>query len=422
MRTTLLSTALLISIAASSQTYFYINSIAVDPQAPTTSDMVTIEMMGDLSSTGAFVSNASAVVSGNTVSISITAEDLGGATVLVPHTESIALGMLPAGDYEIVVLGTNVADFAVPSDHQFTVTGGSPCDDLVIDFVRWAAFSDTSVIVHVYNNSTTLFNYPGFVLLNSAGDTLAVETVNYFGIALESTHILTVRPGAIIPNGTNAISLHLWTGFYDVLACTWELDLDLCPPQPCSTIRPTLQNFGGGIVTGDFNWAILTEDLEEVASGTLTMTEIQQFAQDSICLAPGNYQMTCVALQSSTGGQPFYGVETNWPVAGVNAPVPLDTSPPLEFIFYEQCIDGTNVIAEAQSISTILLSQQGNYIFIQQKEGKPLASISLYNTDGRVIFSRTVTSDRTTISMEGVPPGVYIVWAGQERKTFVYLK
>lgn len=40
-----------------------------------------------------------------------------------------------------------------------------------------------TIMLTVANGSSDLFDYPGFVLLDSEGDTLAKETVYYFGMA-----------------------------------------------------------------------------------------------------------------------------------------------------------------------------------------------------------------------------------------------
>mgnify|MGYP003380544059 CR=1 FL=1 len=423
MRTFLLSTALLISVAVKSQTHFYINAIAVDPQAPTTTDIVSIDLIGDLSSTGAFVSSATAVVTGNTVSISITAEDPGGATVLVPHTEPIAIGMLPAGDYEIVVLGTNVNDFAVPSDHQFTVTGGSPCDDVVIDFVRWAAFSDTALTVHVFNNSTELFDYPGFVLLDMDGDTLAKETVNFFGIALESTHTLTIHPGAVIPVGTSSYELQLWTGFYEEQACAWQLNLDLCPAPPCEPMMVGLQNFGNALTIGDFDWVVMDADMQSVGNGQLTLTDSVQYDWDTVCLPPGQYRLLLTPLQQSTGGQPYFGVdqiETFGWFRGPNTPLVGEAPVELLFEFYPACVDGSNTVQEIDHGQGFRLDQYNDGIELMNLNGKAIGIVEVFDANGRMVLSKNGTSNTLQIDLGRFSSGLMIVRASGVAHRFIW--
>ena len=97
-------------------------------------------------------------------------------------------------------------------------------------------YNDTQFVINVYNSSWAGFPYPGFVLFNSFGDTVAVENVNLFGIGEESQHFLELQDGVII---TSDISLQLYTGFYDFLQCEWSglvitENCDLLPdPGPC---------------------------------------------------------------------------------------------------------------------------------------------------------------------------------------------
>ena len=97
-------------------------------------------------------------------------------------------------------------------------------------------YNDTQFVINVYNSSWAGFPYPGFILFNSFGDTVAVENVNLFGIGEESQHFLELQDGAII---TSDITLQLYTGFYDFLQCEWSglviaENCDLLPdPGPC---------------------------------------------------------------------------------------------------------------------------------------------------------------------------------------------
>ena len=67
--------------------------------------------------------------------------------------------------------------------------------------------SPTQFTVVAYNSAwDSFFSYPGFILFNSFGDTIAVENVNFFGIAEQSVHVLEVQDAAVI---TPDVSLQL---------------------------------------------------------------------------------------------------------------------------------------------------------------------------------------------------------------------
>ena len=88
------------------------------------------------------------------------------------------------------------------------------------------------VMVNVFNSSwDDIFSYPGFILFNSFGDTIAQEVVDYYGIVDESAHILQMQENATI---TSDVSLQLYTGFYNFLQCEWEdiTLLDNCALEP----------------------------------------------------------------------------------------------------------------------------------------------------------------------------------------------
>lgn len=412
-RTLLLPFALLVGLCLKAQTHFYIDQIAVVPESPTTSDNVSIQLIGNLSDGGAYVQTALADVGGGQVNITLVALSNGGITVLIPHTEVIQLGQLPAGEYTIDFTDASVGylDFAPPPQHIFTVSGGggSPCDELELVSVQWAAFSDTAVMVHVMNNSTELFDYPNFILFTAQGDTLAKETVNFFGIAGESWHVLRVMDGVIMPPAPFNGRLELWTGFTDALACTWQQNFDLCPPAPCAELSPTLQVVGSSIVTGLFNWVVF-DDAEQIASGQFALSPAVQFADTTLCLPAGNYNINVSPTDPGQGGIVFYSVSA----PGLQSTPSLIVSPSLPvllpFTFYGPCISGTQGIAERVAPSLIITPTHGG-LLVQHPEGNTLGAFWLFDAQGRLLFNTTATTDRLFVPVE--KPGVYLIRAGE---------
>ncbi|HQW86698.1 MAG TPA: hypothetical protein PLH93_05905, partial [Flavobacteriales bacterium] len=124
MKHILLAALSVATLNVHAQTFFYVDHITVAPATPAPQDNITIALSGGLASTGAYVVSASATVTGNTVSLNVVAADPGGFTVIVPHTEQIPVGPLPAGTYSIVINGTFVGDFAPQPEHVFVVAGG----------------------------------------------------------------------------------------------------------------------------------------------------------------------------------------------------------------------------------------------------------------------------------------------------------
>lgn len=408
LRSSILGAILVLSpIAATAQTYFHVGNIAVDPTAPTTSDAITIAISGDLSSTGSMITGVSHQVVGNVVNITLTAASGPGLDVLVPHIEEVPIGILAAGVYSIVLNGSHILDPTPTEQHQFTVTG-DPCDGLTISSVQWSTFTDTSLSLHVYNAGIG-FSYPGFVLLNAEGDTLAKEVVDLFAIGAESWHTLQVRPGAVIPAGTFNGTLQLWTGFFSEFVCSWQLPIDLCPAEECITVHPYISNFGDGLVTGDFVWTV-NADTGPVANGTFVLINEQQSASAEVCLPPGSYSLTVTTVQASPGGQLMIGVNgTAWTEMVEQEPFP-PTSPThsLQFDVLPGCFDGTNTIEPPSEAQVQLIIRTGaGSVELRDRDGNDLGVVSIHDLVGRAVFQSRLVKDHATIPVPNT--GVYLV-------------
>lgn len=414
MRTVILFTTMLSCALLHGQTYFYIESISVLPAQPTVSDNVNLQLAGNLSSTGAYIVSADAQVNGTTVALTIVAADNGGLAVLVPHTESIDLGQLPAGDYSITfTLNTSgTLDLAPQNEHFFSVSGGDPCDHLLIASVQWHAFSDTSIVVHAQNTdmSGELFDYPNFILYDSNGDTLAKETVNFFGIGSDSWHLLRVLDDASVPTTSFDGTLELWTGFTTSLACTYDMTFDLCPPEPCATFMPSMGNYGGALVLGTFNWEVLDE-VGVVASGQFVMTETEQYVSDSLCLPPGEYQMMVSPTAPPTGGGPMFFVTDPSGYSSALWPVEWSLPVALPVHFFLPCADGTNVVPEPGA-SSIDIRLAPNGVQIERADGSPLGPLHVYAEDGRIIHAASVSGSRAVLDLPAA--GVYVIRVGDQ--------
>lgn len=125
------SLILAVSLHCSAQTYFYIESININPPSPTVMDMITIDLVGNLSSSGSFVQSTSYALFGFELNLTVDCGSGIGLPVLTPHTESIPLGgLLPAGNYHINLNGIGAGDFVSDTtDYYFTVSGTTSIED-----------------------------------------------------------------------------------------------------------------------------------------------------------------------------------------------------------------------------------------------------------------------------------------------------
>lgn len=106
----------------------------------------------------------------------------------------------------------------------FSLQAQTNCDSLEIDCCNFQLLGNDTISLQVQNSSLEeIFDYPGFLILSENGDTIAKETVNYFGIGFGwQTHYLAVQNSISVPfSGT----LQLHGLFYDTLYCEFPLEI-----------------------------------------------------------------------------------------------------------------------------------------------------------------------------------------------------
>ncbi|HYV90334.1 MAG TPA: hypothetical protein VE978_01060 [Chitinophagales bacterium] len=97
------------------------------------------------------------------------------------------------------------------------------CDSLVINCCDFDTAGPNTLTIYVSNPSSVLFDYPGFALLGSNLDTIAKETVNYFGIGTyPQAHTMDIVAPLTLPF---AGYLDLYVLFYDTLACRFAFTI-----------------------------------------------------------------------------------------------------------------------------------------------------------------------------------------------------
>ena len=98
------------------------------------------------------------------------------------------------------------------------------CDSIQISNVNYTPDSLNQISLMASNANLDIISYPGFVLLNDIGDTMAKEVVNYFGIGyFPQPHFLQVYQPISNPFA-GTIELH--SMFYDSLICIFPFILD----------------------------------------------------------------------------------------------------------------------------------------------------------------------------------------------------
>ncbi|MFZ2899657.1 MAG: hypothetical protein WA004_13585 [Saprospiraceae bacterium] len=284
----------------------------------------------------------------------------------------------------------------------------SPCDLVYIDDIRYDAFNDSFLVVQVTNNSGDIFSYPGFILYHPNGDTLAVETVNFFGIG--GTHAAALR---IVSNTANEIGdgvLELWTGFYDSLACIFPVSESFCPDTGCHEFIFSLGNFGGAFTQGDFSYSITGQNGNVLASESFFFNDtIQQFS-DTVCLLNGSYTLG-LATGNAAGGQLYYSLQeldsTIWG-AYLSEFFPFG-SPPLSrpFSVYKKCETATGMKDPVLPAATADIIWNTEGIRASSKESQIL-EMAVFDPAGRRVSSRRGPANELFIP-SGYLHGLYFV-------------
>ncbi|MBP9150924.1 MAG: T9SS type A sorting domain-containing protein [Flavobacteriales bacterium] len=293
-----------------------------------------------------------------------------------------------------------------------TAFAQTECDSLDIISIQYSPFTDSVIVISVENNNESIiFDYPGFVLINTNGDTVAKETVNYFGIGQQSVHHLNVRSGVQNPLENFVGVLQLYTGFYSDLACEWTLNESLCTPNECDSIILAFENWGGALVLGDFAWSLLDSADTVIESGTFTMEAQGQHWEERLCLPKGMYSYTLIALGEPTGGGPtMTATAGSW----YNSPTIQqyfawfdNDSSTLEIPFYTNCIDSQSPSGiEETTTEAIDILRNGNLVTV--KSERAMEQIELCAVDGKLIGAFAPNANLFGLPTN-LPRGLYFV-------------
>jgi thiol-disulfide isomerase/thioredoxin len=149
----------------------------------------------------------------------------------------------------IAILTESLASFVSPTND---------CD--LIEVMSIALNTETNLIeLSINANTPYLYGYPSFALYNNQGDTLAMEQVNYYGLSGESIHYLEVYIPLV--NWESELTLKLYSGFYELLECTYTLNASSIDVIGCTNEQAT--NFNNTATINDAS-CLYTADYFEV--------------------------------------------------------------------------------------------------------------------------------------------------------------
>lgn len=290
----------------------------------------------------------------------------------------------------------------------------SPCDSVNILSMNYDAMHKDSIELVINNQSSTFFNYPNFLLLNAADDTIAYETVNFFGLGnYDQGHILKIEP----PFSSNTITggkLLLKTGFGDSLECIFTRDFELCN-EACSELIVSLQSTGTIVSTETINVSVTDSMSNVVYFESFVLDSLEFFKYDSLCLTPGAYTIEFDQLDSNSTTL-FFGLNTFFLSTGINGNSSADNTTQ-HFIIWERClhtqiINPPNAVDHLNALSENFYAMVANQtLHLNSNENELIEQIALYDLSGRLVLEKAPNTSATAMNVSHLQHGIYIAKA-----------
>ena len=284
------------------------------------------------------------------------------------------------------------------------LSASAQCEDVAITDVRYSAFDQNTIVVYCQNNSQTeIFSYPGFVLRNIQNDSVAGEMVNFFGLAGDHAAPMGVAPGQPVYTGNFTGTLELWTGFYETLACTFNIDEPLCPVAECNPMILSIINMGGAITLGTFQFDFVPSGGGTSISGSITLDNENQVAETAVCLPNGGYVLNISSQDAPLFGQPVMSLrESNsYGIPELTSPINnLSGSATLDVPVYMGCMTDPNSVTDATTDALVIDIVQISGGLMVNTHGQ-VGTIEVFDLSGAMVARATATGQVAQIPMQG---------------------
>jgi len=117
-----------------------------------------------------------------------------------------------------------------------------------------------SLELTVITDAPYMYPYPSFMLMNENGDTLAQEQVNYYGLSdYETTHALELLSD--YNSWDDNLILNLYSGFYDLLECSFEVNLGDLEIMGCTDVNA--ENYNSEAIIDD-GYCLYTSNCDNI--------------------------------------------------------------------------------------------------------------------------------------------------------------
>lgn len=317
--------------------------------------------------------------------------------------------MHPRRPFSFFLPGALAVVLALPAHAQ-----DPHCDSVAIHTLEYHPYTDTALIVVAQSMAQQFFfSYPQFSLVNAETDTLARESVNFFGLGwAPQTHHVPLLPGMALPASPFEGELVLDYMSMTNGRCVFPFTGSLCPDTVCIPMGVYLYSFGTSeLVTTSFTWSVTNAAGGVVGSGTLAIdADDQQQDHAPLCLPPGHYEVH-VAQNGDVGEQYLVGVtqgENAFTVTGPSMELLAGGQITLPFSYYAPCIAGTNAVPEV-SWAAVFLALDGDRLRLTHADGASVGKVEVCDAQGRRVATDNIPSPSGTIALDGLRSGLYLV-------------
>lgn len=282
------------------------------------------------------------------------------------------------------------------------------CFNLVLDEVIRDPYDQNFITIHILNPEFETINYPGIRIYNALTDELiGEESVNFFGIANESVHMVPITIQVVQAEIYN-LRIEIWSGFYDTLECTYTDDFTLYPETFCtdSEIMVSLV----GLEPGEDPFVLdISQNGESVFSDSFILdSENPMYYQEpGTCLGIGCYDVvltTSDAVISSTG---YILQEGGW-YSGTES-IPFQAGDiAIEFSFSIFECSTNNLIEPSINEFNIYPNPSNTVITIDWTENTNQSKLLIYDINGKLIQSIPVSGNRHQLNISNYSSGLYV--------------
>ena len=296
-------------------------------------------------------------------------------------------------------------------------TANAQCEDVTVLGVHVNPFNMNELILHAFNASESeFFSYPGWRLYDDSGVLIAEEEVNFFGFMEHGIHSLNIIEPLDYSVQSFEGTLELWTGFYDVLECAYELEIfpwrvdeAISEPYGCIPVEITIQ------VSSDEGLSLEISLTDSDAISVLEQTHTLEagsfvFFLGATCLEQGQCYYLSINSGSDSGSIQYLISDAIQDVYFEYVFDEIDEGEILLNPFGQGMCDGSpnTIIDDFEAFSAIIYPNPASDNVTVDLDGfnGVNTTVKLYDSSSKMIFEKQ-SNTTLMIDVSGVAKGMY---------------